>query len=319
MRNIKLYGAICIIISLTFLSCGEARTEFPNVDGYTSIHLVGGSSMPIAIALPINETNAEYKFLMAYGGFDTFGRIEARLAADLSLVDAYNEANYTSYKKLPEECFSLPDEDLLVIPDGEKTSNLISLKVSPAGKLPLFETYMLPVTITDVKGNLPVNDALKTRYYTFYIELAEIDRTGWSIHSYSSQAENGEGGDLGAWAKNVLDGNINSYWHTEYTPNPSQPPHWIIVDMGKSTTISGFTMTPRQNSSNNDAIPVNGYYEVSDDAQTWERVYDFSNLPNTIERQIFQLDKPTDARYFRITVTTPRNQYYCNIAELTAF
>ncbi len=76
---------------------------------------------------------------------------------------------------------------------------------------------------------------------------APMPTSGLSIHSVDSQ----EMSDELAPASNVIDGNINTFWHTEYNqssiPPDPPPPHRLTLDLGSARFIGGFVYTPRQN------------------------------------------------------------------------
>ena len=56
-------------------------------------------------------------------------------------------------------------------------------------------------------------------------------------------------------AENAIDGDPNTFWHTEWINTPDSTfSHWIEMDMGALYDVSGFTYLPRQDSSNNGTI-----------------------------------------------------------------
>jgi galactose oxidase len=90
-----------------------------------------------------------------------------------------------------------------------------------------------------------------------------MDRTGWTTYTDSAQ-----GGNPG---NNVLDGNPNSFWHTQYNPNLDQLPHRITIDMQKTQTVNGLYYLPRQDGQANGNV---GQYQVyvSNDNANWQQV-----------------------------------------------
>ncbi|MEY4569939.1 MAG: hypothetical protein RLZZ398_1378 [Verrucomicrobiota bacterium] len=71
--------------------------------------------------------------------------------------------------------------------------------------------------------------------------------SGLSVHSVDSQ----ETVEELAPATNAIDGNINTFWHTEYNqgsipPDPTLP-HHLTLDLGSARAVGGFIYTPRQN------------------------------------------------------------------------
>jgi F5/8 type C domain len=48
-------------------------------------------------------------------------------------------------------------------------------------------------------------------------------------------------------AKNLLDGNLKTVWHTRYAPAPPDAlPHTVVLDLGGIYNVDGFKYTPRQ-------------------------------------------------------------------------
>ena len=69
-------------------------------------------------------------------------------------------------------------------------------------------------------------------------------------------------------ARNVLDGNGTTTWHTVFGTGTTPLPHTLTVDMGASTTVAGLRYLPRQDASPNGTI---GRYTiwVSVDGTSW--------------------------------------------------
>ena len=78
------------------------------------------------------------------------------------------------------------------------------------------------------------------------VAAAQIDRAGWTVTADSSQAGNA--------ATNVLDGNTNSFWHTQYNPSVIPLPHSITIDMKQVFQVNSLTYLPRQDGSRNGNI-----------------------------------------------------------------
>ena len=73
---------------------------------------------------------------------------------------------------------------------------------------------------------------------------ASIPHDGWKFVSVSSEESGREDG----MAENAIDGQIANFWHSRWSSDRAKPPHYIVVDLGKETEISGFRYTPRQDS-----------------------------------------------------------------------
>ena len=75
--------------------------------------------------------------------------------------------------------------------------------------------------------------------------LPALDRTGWT--AVADSYHNASGPSDGP-ASNLLDGNLDSIWHTNYGGGTGDQayPYNVVINMGKATTFKSFSYTPRQ-------------------------------------------------------------------------
>ncbi len=129
---------------------------------------------------------------------------------------------------------------------------------------------------------------------------------------YASSEETSDGTS----AKNLVDGNVNSIWHTMYSVTQAKYPHWVDFDCGEEKLIKGFTYLPRQDGPNGD---VKGYsITLSTDGQTWSKPICEGQFPNSKKEQKVMFSKPQRARYLRFTALSSQNGAdYASGAEFT--
>ena len=99
------------------------------------------------------------------------------------------------------------------------------------------------------------------------IVLAEpeiLPRSQLLIHYADSEEWTGEDGA----ADNAIDGDTNTFWHTEWYYGSPTAPHEIIIDLGRNFHISAMHYLPRQDGSVNGTIRDYEIY-VSLDGSTW--------------------------------------------------
>ncbi len=107
---------------------------------------------------------------------------------------------------------------------------------------------------TPAKGRYLSFDALSSQDDGPFAAVAELqmldatgkllDTTDWKIvFTDSEDAEDGA-------ATNVIDGNAATCWHTQWSQTPTAYPHRIILDLGRSATLTGFRYLPRPGDSN---------------------------------------------------------------------
>lgn len=99
--------------------------------------------------------------------------------------------------------------------------------------------YIKLVALTEVNGN-PWTNAAEINVYNNTVLLPQSE---FSVVSVDSQDV--VGGDYRAIL--AIDGNVNTFWHTEFFQASPPHPHTIIIDLGNSyTQINRVTYLPRQ-------------------------------------------------------------------------
>ncbi|MCP4267941.1 MAG: discoidin domain-containing protein, partial [Candidatus Brocadiaceae bacterium] len=81
-----------------------------------------------------------------------------------------------------------------------------------------------------------------------------IPQTNWSLWYVDSEEHLGEDGA----AVNAFDGDINTFWHTQWVGGSPPTPHEIQIDLDGIYDIDGFYYLPRQDGGVNGRI---GQYE----------------------------------------------------------
>jgi len=106
------------------------------------------------------------------------------------------------------------------------------------------------------KGRYLCLDALSSQDDKPYAAVAElemldangkpVDRDDWKIVSTDSEEMSAENGA----ASNAIDGNESTFWHTQSSQLPTAFPHRLIVDLGRSVTLTGIRYLPRPGDTN---------------------------------------------------------------------
>ena len=120
----------------------------------------------------------------------------------------------------------------------------------------------------------------------------------------------------GSSAKNLVDGQINTIWHTMYSVTLAKYPHWVDFDCGEEKVIKGFTYLPRQDGPNGD---VKSYrITLSADGTTWSQPVCEGEFPPSKKEQKVLFAAPQRARYLRFTALSSQNGAdYASGAEFT--
>lgn len=129
------------------------------------------------------------------------------------------------------------------------------------------------------------------------VAQAVQDRTGWTVVADSWQGGNEP--------QKVLDGNQNTFWHTQWNPNNAPMPHQITIDMKSSRYVNGITYLPRQDGSQNGNIGQHKVY-CSNDGNNFGAPLAIGTYKNDnkLKTTVFA---STNCRYLRITIQTEVN------------
>ena len=116
-------------------------------------------------------------------------------------------------------------------------------------------------------------------------------------------SEEGPGGEV---ARNLVDSNPSTIWHTMYSITVPKYPHWIDFDCNEQKMLKGFTYLPRQDGSPNGNIK--GYkVQVSQDGKTWSEAVSEGEFENNAKEKKVLFAKPVKARYLRFTALSSQN------------
>ncbi|KAF2760457.1 galactose oxidase [Pseudovirgaria hyperparasitica] len=136
----------------------------------------------------------------------------------------------------------------------------------------------------------------------------QIGRDNWKIIADSQHAGNE--------AQKAIDGDRNTFWHSEYAPNAPLP-HNVVVDMGEFHLVDGISILPRQDNFNNGNIGQH-LVQLSGDGKTWGRPVALGQYRNDKGVKETSFVRKV-ARYVKITaVTEAQNAQnpWTSIAEL---
>ena len=141
------------------------------------------------------------------------------------------------------------------------------------------------------------------------IQAAKLDHSGWSIVGCDSEEpKEAEWSDspIAGLAQAAIDGNLTTFWHSQWDKAQPGYPHWFIVDMGREYVISSFVCSSRQG---NNGGQTEHKFEVSLDGNNWSDMGTFAFDSQKDAGQTYTMVLLPEARYFRYTATKGPNQY----------
>jgi beta-galactosidase len=135
-----------------------------------------------------------------------------------------------------------------------------------------------------------------------------LSKGGWSILRASSEFPGEE-------ASNAIDGNPNTYWHSDWSDDRLEHPHELIIDFGREFLVKNVVYTPRQGMVNGRV----GNYQIflSMDGEHWGEPVSSGRFENSSKDQIIELDQPIDAQYLKfIALDEVTGAKYTSIGEI---
>ena len=132
-----------------------------------------------------------------------------------------------------------------------------------------------------------------------------VDRKGWTAVASSQEMRN-ENGNV----NNMLDGKLNTFWHSRYSSDMPTPPHWIQIDMKKERTVRSFSWVQRQNADNGMFEQVKVYLSSTPENIEDEKNLVYEGMVETAkEIEWVNLDKDEKGRYLRVVAKRSLNGY----------
>lgn len=117
-------------------------------------------------------------------------------------------------------------------------------------------------------------------------------------------------------AKNLVDNDPNTIWHSMYSVTVAKHPHWVDLDAGDVKNITGFTYLPRQDGGNGN---VKDYtIHVSMDGKNWGEPVQKGSFANNRDAKKVTFNRPVKGRYIRfIALSEQSGQDFASGAELS--
>ena len=160
----KKYLIISVILGLAACSPLPEGYGLDNPEQYSRVYLAAAYNGVKEFSLEAPEA-AKIEVYANYSGVVPLSSdLAVSLGADLSLVIPYNSENGTSFKPLPEKCFSLESAES-VIRAGDSTANVPAVISIITSAFDDGESYLLPVKILSLSdSSIALNEALDKIY-----------------------------------------------------------------------------------------------------------------------------------------------------------
>lgn len=232
--------------------------------------------------------------------------IECSFVVDNEYISQYNNANGTNFQQLPESTYSFANS--ITLPNGTTETNL-NIEVKGGQLKP--GDYMLPIKINSV-SRFEISSTKALYPLAIRIMGTQLDRTGWTAEANTEELV-GEVQNNSGPVECLLDGNLQTFWHSQWQNGSHELPHEVIIDTQKEYTFTQFAMVQREGSNYVKA----GEFLVSSDKEHWTTVGNFS-LKQESGSQVFGII-PTKGRYVKILITESYHGNDSALAEVYAY
>jgi hypothetical protein len=141
------------------------------------------------------------------------------------------------------------------------------------------------------------------------------EKKTWKVTSFSSEWNDD-------WAaRNVIDDDKNSTWHTEpFDASKNGMPQWLVIDMQKRRpAIKGLKIWNRQN--DHGMEPKHIVFSVSDDQQDWTVILDLQEMSNDHSQELdYKTTQSAQGRYLKVSIESNwGNGAWTYFAEITPY
>ncbi|WP_149913446.1 discoidin domain-containing protein [Sphingobacterium cavernae] len=250
----------------TLFACKEDKPTYEQLNdtreqAWLSVQKAANGQQDLVLFPQVQERKDVFR--VNYGGVGYPSEdISITFAQDQKALDSVNRIRQIGglepYIPFPAGSYTL-DKSSVNIQAGTTGSDFITLTYKPEN-FDLTKEYMLALTATNNKDYKFRAGSSTILYYAAVVEKPQ-SKTKWTAKV--SSIHTGESiGTPGA----IVDGNINTFWHTPYSAGSPNYPHWAEIDFGEEIYATKIGITKRQaNSTGFKTFDILG----SKDGTTW--------------------------------------------------
>jgi beta-galactosidase len=147
--------------------------------------------------------------------------------------------------------------------------------------------------------------------YEGVVAVPAIDRRArWKVTATSS-FERGEGEPAHA-----LDGSLDTFWHSRWSPSVAPPPHSLTIDFGQPLNIAAVVYEARRDMDHGHVKDYEVY--LSRDGKTWGQPVARGTFSKGALTQTIRLAQPVSGRFLKfVALTEQSGAPYATAAELS--
>ncbi|HMR93462.1 MAG TPA: discoidin domain-containing protein [Chitinophagaceae bacterium] len=149
--------------------------------------------------------------------------------------------------------------------------------------------------------------------------VKKADKSAWTA---TADSETPDGWENTGKASATIDGDINTYWHTNYeSGNNPDYPHWILIDMKEGQNMVAVDITNRQAGGAGNTVGMKRFkLEGSNDGSAFTSLGEF-NFAISNGAQSFPVSSEAAYRYLKVTALEPQRAgtRHTFLAEIDVF
>lgn len=217
----------------------------------------------------------------------------------VSAIISWTSPNDSDLEKVNMEIVDLENNELIF-----SSAILSSYNSYQVTGLEEASQYKIKLIAEDYLGNK--STAVEQTFKTLTEKL--VNKTPmWEIVDFSTEESSGEGST--GRAKDALDGNDATFWHSQWTSGGSQLPQWIIFDILQEVIPTELICYKRNNNNNGPtSVKIEGSLDGNIKGE-WLDFGTFALSASDNNGQKCKLLNPKKVRYFRFTVLASPNNY----------
>lgn len=162
----------------------------------------------------------------------------------------------------------------------------------------------------------PSIDTFATEWQQYdgnFPSLYQYDRSTWSVLAVSDETASDGGG-----MHTLLDGNLGSYWHSQWDGGEAPLPHWAVIDMGSPKRIAKIDTYRRPGNTDANTIRYFVGPDPDADATTWTEIGEsvFISGIDNVETLIANSSSTLAGRYLKLVLPDSNREPFTSIAEI---
>ena len=207
----------------------------------------------VTVPTSFSWTSTELKFRMNSGEapqYNSYGDATPCQALSRGLIATFKATKPNVILTERTIKFQVSPADAGTLTNYEETSTATISSTATAKAGYSFVNWTLNGVEVSTAATIGDNTEGNKTYVANFQKDPKLDRTGWTVTASTEEAS-GEGAGNGV-ASCIVDGDLNSFWHSKWQGGEAGYPHWFMIDMKSSKSFDAFEYVSRGSGTNSD-------------------------------------------------------------------